>query len=650
MYTDVFQPMFIHFFLIIALAHFMRGYVYAKKVRLLQQILIGLLIGAVQIVVMLLPVKIGASVTFDPSTILVMFAFGFFGHIAGFITLAITLITYVILRPTIFWLGLIPYIFATIAPFFLYNYITNPKSRLHPLFVYILTAFVNSLILFAVLLSHQDVRDNLLITIVALFVSLPIVAVLASYFLYEERIKLRDHQDIMNRAGLQSALINAPQDMEIFAVDYNFNYLVFNDYHVARCASLFGETPKIGNNILTQFSDERIRKRLEASIARGLSGETFEVEVELEGQHGLTIHDFYNPIINNKNEVIGVTIISYEITARKQYERNIQFFSYHDKLTGLYNRRYFDEYVDGLAQTKQDVYIVYSDINGLKIMNDVFGHDYGDELLKTVAKTIQGGFGEEAITARTGGDEIITIIENSDSKQVAKNIKAIRAKLLEQVIMGIEVSVSFSEPIKAMGEDIYHALQLAEDSMYLDKQHNITRHQNNVIDVVLNKINLSLVNPTFTKEMLNLVTTFAHELKLSDSEIRHLHTLTNLRIVGNVVLEDNDFYLTDKNERTHGAIRENLMIAYRLILINKDFNLIAPDLTSLHENFDGSGLPRQLEGREIPFKARILRIITDYLTILYESKLTKPQVISELKKGANIKYDPTLLEAFIAII
>ena len=572
-YSDVFEPMFIHFFLIIALAHFMSGYVFANKGRILQHVLIGLLIGLVQVIVMLLPVKIGAHVTFDPSTILVMFAFGFFGKIAGFITLAITLITYFIRQPAIFWLGLIPYIFATIVPFFLIKYTTNPKSRVRPLFAYILTAFVNSLIIFLVLLSHQDVRDNLLMTIIALFIMLPNLAVLACYLLYQERIKLRKHSDIMNRAVLQSALINAPQDMEIFAVDNNFNYLVFNNFHVDRCTSLFDQTPEIGKNILSLFNDQEIRTRLEHSLARGLNGETFDIEVEIEGQYGLTVHDFYNPVVNDKGEVIGVTIISYEITARKERERNIQFFSYHDKLTGLYNRRYFDEYVDSLAHTDREVLIVYTDINGLKIMNDVFGHDYGDELLKAVARTLQGSFGEDSITARTGGDEIIIIIENGDIRKVSESIKDIRAKLLKHVIMGIEVSVSFSKPIKAIGENIYHALQIAEDSMYLDKQQNITRHQNNVIDVVLTKINTALVNPTFTTEILQLATKFAYELKLSENEIRHLHTLANLRIVGNVVLEDSDFYLFDKNERQHGTMRNNLMIAYRLILVNKDFNL-----------------------------------------------------------------------------
>ncbi|MDP3011638.1 MAG: diguanylate cyclase, partial [Candidatus Hydromicrobium sp.] len=94
-----------------------------------------------------------------------------------------------------------------------------------------------------------------------------------------------------------------------------------------------------------------------------------------------------------------------DITARKESEKEIKYLSFHDKLTDLYNRAYFEEELKRLNTKRQlPLSIVIGDVNGLKLVNDAFGHMEGDKLLKKIARILKSCCREEDIIARWGGD------------------------------------------------------------------------------------------------------------------------------------------------------------------------------------------------------------------------------------------------------
>ncbi|MDD4122645.1 MAG: diguanylate cyclase, partial [Eubacteriales bacterium] len=137
------------------------------------------------------------------------------------------------------------------------------------------------------------------------------------------------------------------------------------------------------------------------------------------------------PQIKN-GEVIGGVVTFMNITERKQKEAEIQYLSCHDILTGLYNRSCFE-----VNRKKIDIpdnlplSVIFADINGLKMTNDIFGHAAGDELIKKSAKILVRSCRENDIIARIGGDEFIILLPNTSEEKAEKVISRINSEFLD---------------------------------------------------------------------------------------------------------------------------------------------------------------------------------------------------------------------------
>ncbi len=111
---------------------------------------------------------------------------------------------------------------------------------------------------------------------------------------------------------------------------------------------------------------------------------------------------------NNDKDINGILVNHHDISSRKKEEEEIVYLSYHDVLTGLYNRTYFEEEMKRLDVARQlPISFIIADINGLKFANDAFGHKFGDKLLKKMAEIIKACLRKEDIVARWGGDEFV---------------------------------------------------------------------------------------------------------------------------------------------------------------------------------------------------------------------------------------------------
>ena len=151
----------------------------------------------------------------------------------------------------------------------------------------------------------------------------------------------------------------------------------------------------------------------------------------------------------NKDGEIEMIGSSREITGRKKREDEILYMSYHDQLTGLYNRRFYEEVLKNI-DTKENLplTILIGDVNGLKLINDSFGHKAGDALLKTTADAIVKGCKDEGIVCRLGGDEFAIILTKADffaAEQIIKRIKRIAQREKE---MFFDLSISFGYDTK----------------------------------------------------------------------------------------------------------------------------------------------------------------------------------------------------------
>lgn len=161
----------------------------------------------------------------------------------------------------------------------------------------------------------------------------------------------------------------------------------------------------IGDRLSFEFLKERFLDQMSIEVEREFKLKSNESKYFLI--KGIPIY--------NKDVFNGGYLTFIDITSLKIKEEKIRFISEHDVMTGLYNRRYFQEKIDKLFKAqKKNLSVIMADLNNLKDINDTFGHSRGDRYIQLAAKVIEESIPEEGIIARIGGDEFGMIIEKSD--------------------------------------------------------------------------------------------------------------------------------------------------------------------------------------------------------------------------------------------
>jgi diguanylate cyclase (GGDEF)-like protein/PAS domain S-box-containing protein len=159
----------------------------------------------------------------------------------------------------------------------------------------------------------------------------------------------------------------------------------------------------------------------------------------------VSIHAF--PIKLDEGQ-IGIYAIYNDITQRKREEKKIKYLSFHDQMTGLYNRRFFESEMERLDKSRKlPISIIMSDINGLKKVNDKYGHAKGDQYIKTVANDIKKAVRQEDILARVGGDEFAILLpytNEEDVKKIEKRIQNNMHKLDENSDYPVGISTGYA--------------------------------------------------------------------------------------------------------------------------------------------------------------------------------------------------------------
>ncbi len=156
---------------------------------------------------------------------------------------------------------------------------------------------------------------------------------------------------------------------------------------------------------------------------------------------------------------------------KRAAEEKAHYLSAHDSLTGLYNRHYFNETLEGLCEENYPVSLLIADLDGLKTANDTRGHLIGDLLIKKAAQVLQHGMRPDDVVTRIGGDEFAIILHNTDADRAAAAISQIRATMdaYNQRDGAFPISISLGSSTAHYKCDLIETLRLADEAMYRDK-------------------------------------------------------------------------------------------------------------------------------------------------------------------------------------
>jgi len=394
--------------------------------------------------------------------------------------------------------------------------------------------------------------------------------------------------------------------------------------------------------------------------------ETFEEE-------NIFVMNFQNEIITSSEEVklidwknsllrdtsgniIGLLSSGEDITELKKKEDELIHISYHDQLTGLYNRRFFEEQIKILDNPRNlPLSIIMGDVNGLKLVNDAFGHNAGDKLLKMIGEIISTSIRGNDVASRWGGDEFTILLPNSGAEAAEKLITRIQKKIQEASFEYGILSISFgAETKQEEQEDIKSILTLAEELMYQNKLVEIDSIRGQTINTIMTTLfEKSPEVKEHSTRVSELSASIAEKMGLSKIKVVDIKTMGLVHDIGKIAT---DLHILDKpgelTSEERKIIEQHPLSGSRMLNSSHEYSRLAAGVLHHHERIDGTGYPNGLTGEQIPIESKIIAVADAFDSMTAErpyriNPLSIEEAIDELIKHSGTQFDKDIVDVFV---
>ncbi len=362
-----------------------------------------------------------------------------------------------------------------------------------------------------------------------------------------------------------------------------------------------------------------------------------------------------HPQLEN-GSIVGAVVTFTDITEKRKIEKKIQYLSFHDPVTDLYNKTFFQEELKRLdVERNLPISVIVGDINGLKLTNDILGHEAGDALIKAAAQTMVEVCRADDIIARTGGDEFTILLPSTSLQDAEKICERIKKSIESKKINIFKGSISTGCAEKTeINENIEDILKLADKRMYLDKtMNNNTVSKDQLKNLMSTLHERSSREKSHAEETARISGLIGKSLNLRPEILKRLKDAAYYHEIGKIILPDE--ILTKKGELTEEdqlEMEQHPIAGYRILnLFNETVN-ISEIVFAHHERWDGQGYPKGLKGIEIPVLSRIISVSEAYNFLTRDRNgrmLTKEDAIRQIEADTGSRFDPMVTGAFAKI-
>ncbi|HSV30488.1 MAG TPA: diguanylate cyclase [Atribacteraceae bacterium] len=340
-------------------------------------------------------------------------------------------------------------------------------------------------------------------------------------------------------------------------------------------------------------------------------------------------------------------------------QKDLLSLSFHDQLTGLFNRRYFETEMRRLDTRRQlPLSVVMGDINGLKLVNDAFGYQKGDHLLMSFSGILRESCRQEDVIARWGGDEFTILLPQTPEEKGKEICSRILERCLQKRWKPIPISASLGLATKIHPNQVLASvLQQAEEKMFHEK----TLKSSTVRRIFLEALKYQLFEihqetwHNSEGKILELHLALGKSFQLSKRQLEELLKLAMLHDIGKIALPREVLikpgFLTPAE---WDIVKKHPEIGFRIVQYFPDLAPLADSILSYRERWDGTGYPLGISGGKIAYLARLSNIINAFLAMTHnrphQRAKSTAQAIREIEASAGQKFDPSIVTQFLKIV
>ena len=409
----------------------------------------------------------------------------------------------------------------------------------------------------------------------------------------------------------------------------------------------------LGEHILQLFPNIEIDEVLNGSQSTNRK----DIKIKIKGN--IFYYDLaISKVRDFQGSIIGKSIAIRDISDRIKSEEEIKYLGFHDNLTGLHNKSYFEREIKKLDTAVQlPITIIVGGVNGLKTINEAFGHKQGDLLLCDFAKVFKNTIRKGSVVSRWGGDEFAFIFPKTSQKEAGKILERIRGGIQGYKKRNVPMSLALGSSTKEYStENIQEVIIEAENNMFKRK----LIEKKSVSSSIIASLERTLFEKSHeTETHARRLSEFARKLGrnvgLNENVLNDLSLLSSLHDIGKIAITEE--ILLKKTKLTKDeweAIKRHPVIGSNIAKSTTQIAHVADGILCHHEWWNGTGYPKGLKGENIPIEARIISIVDAYDVMRngrpYKRKMSKVKSVIELKRCSGTQFDPELVEIFVSTV
>lgn len=435
------------------------------------------------------------------------------------------------------------------------------------------------------------------------------------------------------------------------------------------CYELTGyKAEDIINNRLVSYNDiiaEQYRESLWNKWIHALNQkEQFKQEYEIvtaEGERKWVL-EVAQGVFERNGNVEALEGIIIDITETKQSQIQIDYINNHDMMTGLYNRKYYEKAKRVLD--KEQYYplsIIVGDINGVRFLNDAYGHSEGDAVILATAGIIRRRCGEKSIIARTGGGEFSVLLPNTGIEELQLTVSRIE---LDCKLHGSSVTGSIRTINLTMGCATKNTKDVSIEDVEKEAHSSMLKrkllagssyHSSVVSSVMATLVERSQETEEHAQRLSSISRKIGEVLGLNQKDIDELQLFAMLHDIGKVGIDSNILNKPGSlDEDEMNIMKRHPEIGYRIAASTGELKPIAEYILTHHERWDGKGYPGGISKESIPLLSRILAVADAYDAMtedrVYRKKMSKEQAVKQIAKNSGTQFDPEVVAAFLKIV